>query len=179
MKEKLMSMLRKKITLSQSLRIDHRWLAIIIMIPLLITTVTGLLLILRQQIEWVQPSSIKLEKVEKWVTMDQVFSVISTDAKTKIHQWKDVSSIIYKPSKGTIQIRTKINTLIQLDGATAKILSIAPRRTGLLIQLHEGSYWSKNVRQYIFIPSALGLLLLLISGGILIIKYYSRKLKKR
>lgn len=173
-----MSMSTKKNTTHRNLRIDHRWIAIVIIIPLFITTVTGVFLLLRQQINWIQPETIKQTKVETWATMDQVLRVITRDDSTHIKTWEDVNSIIYKPSKGTIQLRTKRSTLIQLNGTTAKILSIQARRTGWLIQLHEGSYWGKGVRQYIFLPSAIGLLLLLISGVLLIFNHYSRKFKK-
>lgn len=169
---------RKNIS-KRNLRIDHRWIAILITIPLLITTITGVLLLLRQQLDWVQPSSLKQAHVVQWATMDSVLDSITHNKHTKIKSWKDISSVIYKPSKGTIQIRTKKKILIQLNGASAQVLSVKPRRTGWLIQLHEGSYWGKDIRRYIFLPAAIGLLFLLISGGILTFKYYKRKWKKR
>lgn len=171
-----MSTLSTKKYFERNLRIDHRWIAIIIMIPILITTITGTLLLMRNQISWIQPQTLKRDRSEQWATIDQVFDAIRHEPKTHIQSWKEISSIIYKASKGTIQIRTKNKQLIQLDGTSAEILSIAPRRTGWLIQLHEGTYWGKGVRLYVFLPAALGLILLIISGGILTFKHYKRRI---
>ena len=173
-----MSIVTSKINIERSLRITHRWIALFIIIPLFITTATGVLLLLRHQVEWVQPSSLKLSHVAHWATIEQVLTELKNDPRTHRYKWQDMGSVIYKPSKGVIQLRTRDDQLIQLDGTSAEILSIAPRRTSWLIQLHEGTYWGKAMRLYVFLPAALGLLLLLISGGILIVKHYKKKLKK-
>lgn len=173
-----MSILARKFNSERMLRIAHRWISIGILIPLFITAATGVLLLLRQQIDWVQPPAIVNESFvaeSQWATISQVYASVINNPLTRLHGKKEIGSIIYKPSKGIIQLRTKNKQLIQLEGSTAEILSIAPRRTGWLIQLHEGSYWGKGVRYFVFLPAALGLLLLLISGGILIFKYYNRK----
>lgn len=173
-----MSIVPSRFNIERSLRIGHRWISLLIIIPLLITTTTGALLLLRGNINWIQPPSLKLNHVGQWATIEQVKRALIQDSRTQHYQWQMLSSVIYKPSKGVIQLRTRDNFLIQLDGASAEVLSIAPRRTGWLIQLHEGSYWGKGARLFVFLPAALGLFLLLVSGAILMVKHYKRKFRK-
>lgn len=65
-----------------------------------------------------------------------------------------------------------------MDGSTGGVLSIAPRRKGLLTQLHEGSFWGKAVRYYLFFPAVIGLLFLLVSGAISLFQDYQRQFRR-
>lgn len=84
----------------------------------------------------------------------------------------------FKTVQRYFQIRIAQGWQVQMDGSTAGVLSVAPRRTGLLIRLHEGSFWGDATRYYLFFPAALGLLFLLISGAVLFIRYYQRKYRR-
>ena len=76
-----MSILKSKFNFDRSLRITHRWVALVVVIPLIITTTTGVLLLMRHQINWVQPPSLKLSHVVHWVTIEQVMTGITQDTK--------------------------------------------------------------------------------------------------
>lgn len=165
-------------TIERFLRVFHRWIAGFILLPMMVTAVTGGLLILRHQLEWVQPASLKQSPPDRWASIETVYAKLLADPKTQVEEWQDIASIIVKPSKGIFHVRTAGGLQVQMAGTDAEILSILPRRTGLLITLHEGSFWGDDVRYYLFFPAVIGLLLLLISGAVLFYRYYQRQLRR-
>ena len=152
----------------------HRWIAMAILLPLVITSLTGILLILRSKFEWIQPNVESYSMPSKWVTIENIYSRLNSDNKNHVKNWKDIKSIIIKPSKGTILVRNSSDEQIQLSAHNGEVLSVHPRRTSFLIRLHEGSYWGTYTRDILFTFEAFGLFFLLISGIILIINYYKR-----
>lgn len=159
----------------KSMRKLHRVIGLLITIPMLITICTGLLLIMRSYIPWVQPKTIKQEIPKTWLSLESTTKLLIANPKTLVKEWSDIKYFKITPSKGVIQVRTKQGLQIQLNGETGKVLEIAPRRTTFLVKLHEGSYWSPQVRDFIVMPSAVGLLLLVLSGLVLLFKHFQRK----
>lgn len=154
----------------RSIRKFHRVVGILVFIPILITVCTGLMLILRSYFPWVQPKTIKQEIPKVWLSLEDTKKILVSNPKTLVKDWKDIGYFKITPSKGIIQVRTKQGLQIQLNGETGKILEIAPRRTSFIVSLHEGSYWSPKVRDFVVMPSAFGLLLLLLTGVLLVFK---------
>ncbi|MCJ8347493.1 PepSY domain-containing protein [bacterium] len=157
------------------LRHFHRGIGYLVCIPMIITIITGTMLILRSYFPWVQPASIKQEVPKTWISMEKTLDLLLANPKSLVKSWKDVKSVKISPNKGLIQVRTKQGLQIQMNGGTGNFLEIAPRRTSFIIKLHEGSYWSPMVRDFIVLPSAIGLLLLILSGMMLLFNHLKRK----
>jgi uncharacterized iron-regulated membrane protein len=162
------------------LRRWHKKVAIITALPVTITIVTGLFLILRSHFVWIQPSKTKKIEVEfsSIATIEQVIQKSADYYGNSFHP-NQISSLRYAPSKGYFSIRMKNLRELRLHGETLKVLSEGNKKTPLFIQLHEGSYFGPRVRDFIFFPSALGLLFLLFSGSWLFIHPYLKKRQKR
>lgn len=147
----------------------HRRLSIIFALPVLIIVVTGILLILRSKLSFIQTPAPKVEKV----AIEKVRPIAEIIKKLNIDE-KKISSIIYKPSKNIYSIRTKDYEEYYLHPETLEILRTGPKMSTLLIQLHEGSFFSPTVRDYIFFPTSLVLFFLWITGLLL---FFRPKLK--
>jgi len=134
--------------------------------------VTGILLILRSKFGFIQTPTPKVESVaiEKVRTISEVL----TKLKNNSIEESNISSIIYKPAKNIYAIRTKDYQEIILHPETLEILSMGPKYSTLLIQIHEGTYFSKSVRDYIFLPTSLSLLFLWVTGMILFFRSEKR-----
>ena len=152
----------------------HRRLSVIFAVPVLIVVVTGILLILRSKLGFIQSPAPKVESV----AIEKVRPVAEVIERLKSYQVNDgdISSIIFKPSKNLYSVRTKDYREFFLHPETLEVLRVGPKMSTLLIQLHEGSYFSKKVRDYVFFPSSLVLLFLWVTGMILFIR---PKLKSR
>lgn len=152
----------------------HRWISLLIAIPFIITLVTGILLATRGFNSWVQPSYPKLASSELKVSFEQILQAAQSIPEAEITRWEDVSQIDIRPSSGTVRVRSKSLWEVQIDGATGEVTAKGPRRFPLLIAVHEGAYFGPWVRYGIFLPSAVGVLFLLISGILIFFQPYLR-----
>lgn len=146
----------------------HRDVALIATLPLLIIVLTGSLLILRNQFEWIQPKSISANLIEgaRLLTLEEI------GAKTNS---REIDQIIYRPGKKNLAIRLKDGTELQLHPQTGEVLKEAKRRTNLLIDIHQGSWMGSFGMYAIYLPTAIAFLFLIISG--LVIYPFKKKRK--
>jgi uncharacterized iron-regulated membrane protein len=158
----------------------HSWGSIIITIPLLMIIVTGIILLLKKDISWIQPSSAKrtITAIPQ-VSFQQIFDSVKNVEKAKIKQWSDINKIDISPDKGTIKVIARNNFEIQVDAQTGKILQVAFRRSDIIEQLHDGSYFNKTLKYIITLPTGIIILVLLITGVILFFEPYWIKAKRK
>lgn len=152
--------------MKRTLRAWHRRVSIIIALPLLLVIVTGLVLQVRNQSEWIQPKSLSPQKVAglPTVSFEQIMAQVS-------ERQKEIEQIIFRPHKNNIAVRFNDGMEYQFHPQTGEIIKKAMRRTNILIELHQGSFAGGWATYVIFLPAGLGLFFLLISGLII----YPRK----
>lgn len=142
----------------------HRWISLLVALPFFVTLTTGLLLATRGFNTWVQPSYPPLHTTLK-ISFDQILHAAQSAPEAGIKSWDDISQIDIRPATGNIRVRAKTSQIeIQIDGETGKITGQGLRRVTWLMTLHEGAYFGSLIRYGLFLPSALGVLFLLISG---------------
>jgi uncharacterized iron-regulated membrane protein len=149
----------------------HRIISIFIFIPFLLVVMTGLLLQVRQVFEGIQPKAVAME----FLPNKPLLSLDDMVLASKIPP-TEIDQIIYRPSKFHLAIRVKDGRELQLHPQTGEILKSAPRLTGLLIELHQGSFFTSISQYGIFLPTGIGVLFLLISG--IVIYPWKRKYEK-
>lgn len=142
-----------------NLRKYHRIVSLVVAIPFAVVLVTGLMLLVRNQVEWIQPKAVKMELLEgkPLLSMEEIFKASKVAS-------QDIDQIIYRPGKFHLSLRLKNGNELQIHPQTGEILKSAPRLTNFLIDLHQGSFFTSWGQLYIFLPSALGVLFLLVSG---------------
>ena len=84
-----------------------------------------------------------------------------------------------RPSKGVIKVRAKNRWEVQLDHQSGEILQVAYRRSGLIESIHEGTFFHDKVRLGIFLPSAIILLILWVTGIYLFLMPYLTPAKQK
>jgi hypothetical protein len=166
--------------LNRWFRKSHRYISLVIALPILITVSTGVVLMMRGQFSYIQPTNLKGSQplIAPRVSIETVLQVLQRTPQSEVTSWNDVDSLIFSPAKGTYQARLANDYLVQIDAQTGDTLDVSYRRTNLLIALHQGSFFHKKVMLWIFFPSGLGLLFLWISGMYLSI-YPQVKRKKK
>jgi uncharacterized iron-regulated membrane protein len=144
----------------------HRWGALLASAPLLLTILTGLLLMQRGQLDWVQPPAQtgQAKQVAPMVSAEAALEILKTLPEAEVQSWQEISQLTYRPAKGVWQARLKNQHEVQLDASTGEVLSSQYRLSTLLIQLHEGSWFGKPVMYWVFFPSGLILLMLWLTG---------------
>ena len=163
----------------------HRFLAYAVILPCGVTFATGLVLLLRQDFEWIQPKS-QMASAAGLPTVP-ITSALKLAQKAYLESTTHTpfdegnlpkpSSLEVRPTKGTWTVRFSDGFEVQLDGMTGALLSARPRRTGWLIELHQGSWFHPGAMKAVFLPSGVFLLILWLTGAWMLLPKRGRKRK--
>lgn len=158
----------------------HKWSSIVIAIPLLIIIVTGILLLLRKELSFIQPPTIKGQSAIPSISFEKILSSAQSIEVAKINSWEDIDRLDVRPSKGVIKVRAVSQWEIQIDAASGKVLQTAYRRSNLIESIHDGTFWQAQANLWFTLPISVALLLISITGVILFfIPYLKRRKNQR
>jgi uncharacterized iron-regulated membrane protein len=142
----------------------HYWASIPIAIPLLIIICTGILLQLKKNLAWVQPTEQRVKTGEPTLGLPQVLEISRGVEQAAIGGWDDVARIEVRPARGIIKVVSANHTEIQLDAHNGAVLQVAHRRSDLIESIHDGSWFHPLAKLGLFLPAALVLLGMLLTG---------------
>ena len=168
--------------LSKLNRTLHNWGSLIIAIPLSIVLVTGVLLLLKKDVDWIQPPTARGERAGLSLSFDQILSIAQTVPEAGIESWSDVDRLDVRPGKGVVKVRAENRWEIQIDANSGKVLQVAYRRSDFIESIHDGTFFGEYAKLWWFLPSAVIVIGLWVSGMIMFFQPYvvkARKKKKR
>ncbi len=145
----------------------HRWGAIAIALPLLLVICSGLLLQVKKQWTWVQPATIKGSKREPTLDWSRMVTIVSEIEEAEVEDWNDIDRIDVRVGKGVSKVQCHNGWEVQIDSATGDILSSAYRRSDLIEDLHDGSFFGEPAKLWVFLPGGVILLALWLTGAYL------------
>lgn len=146
----------------------HSFFALTFIVPMVIIFSSGFILLIKAYFPTIQPP------VEE--TMDIPGKpLLSLD---ELKQDPTIDQIIYRPSKNNISIRYKDDMEKQIHAQTGKVLSYAKRHTNWIIRIHQGTYFANWIKEFIFIPTAVALQIIWITGLVLYFKTKARRKAK-
>jgi uncharacterized iron-regulated membrane protein len=145
----------------------HKWIGISVALFMLITSITGVMLGWKKNVELLQPATLKGKStdVSKWVS----FEVVSESALRAIdsvtHEENLIDRLDVRYDKGIIKVLfTKGYWEVQIDATTGKALSVAQRHADWIEHVHDGSIISEFFKLIYTNYIGWGLLILAISG---------------
>jgi uncharacterized iron-regulated membrane protein len=154
----------------------HRWGAIAVALPFLVVLCTGILLQLKKQLPFVQPNEQRGAATSNTISLGTLLDSARTVSHAGIREWDDIDRIDVRPSKGLIKVIGLSRWEVQLDAGTGAILQTSYRRSDLIEQLHDGSWFHDLAKLGIFLPSGIIVLGLWITGMYLwLLPYRARK----
>lgn len=142
----------------------HRIGALVSALPLLVVIVSGIVLQLKKDWSWVQPATQRGSTQELAISWDEIIAAASAVEEAGISSWADVDRLDVRPSKGMLKVRAKSRWEVQLDASTAEVLSVEYRRSDLIESIHDGSFFGDTAKLWVFLPAAVVLMGLWISG---------------
>ena len=160
-------------------RLVHKWASIVIAIPLLIVFITGVLLLVKKQFDFIQPPTQKGISSTPSLSFEQVLKVVKTVERAQINNWNDIERLDIRPGKGVIKIRANNRIEIQIDGKTGEVLQVAQRRSDLIESIHDGTFLQKNANLWLMLPVALSAIFVLVTGVILFCLPYLKRQRVR
>lgn len=165
--------------LTQFNRVVHRWGSLVVALPVLVVILSGLLLMVKKEFTWIQPTTKRGCSKELSLGFDQVLAIAQTVPEARIESWGDVARLDVRPSKGMLKVRAKNSWEIQIDTQSGEILQVAYRRSDLIERLHDGSFFHDKARLWLFFPAGVVLLVLWLTGIYLFVLYIHLRRKGR
>ena len=160
-------------------RKTHYWGAIICALPILVVIGSGVLLLLKKDVDWIQPPSAHGVSSKPSVSFDEILIISKAVPKAKIQGWTDVDRLDVRPSKGMVKVRAKNGWEIQIDFQTNKILQVAYRRSDFIESIHDGTFFHDLAKRWVFLPSSLILFVLWVTGLYLFLTTHFKKLSRK
>ncbi len=139
----------------------HYWITPFLALPILIILISGSLLQVKKQWTWVQPSEQRGTGSEPVIDFPQMMRSLREQTDLEVEDWRAVHRIDVRPSKGLAKVSLKSGWEVQIDLGTGRVLQTAIRRSDWIETLHDGSFFAGDwTKLGVFLPTALGLLLL-------------------
>ena len=159
----------------------HYWLAPVVLVPLGIVILTGVLLLLKKEFAWIQPPTQKsqFQATAPQQTFAELYARAEQIAELELTSWSDLDRVDVKPNKGVVKFVANNRWEAQIDVQTGEVLQVAYRRSDFIESLHDGSFFAGWTKLYIFLPSAILLLILWGSGIYLFILTQLAQQRKR
>lgn len=142
----------------------HKWGGIVVAVPLLAIALSGMVLQFKKEIDWIQPATQRGESTTPSIPFDKIFAIAQSVPEAGIESWDDVDRLDVRPGKGIVKVQAKNSWEIQIDTATGEVLQKAYRRSDLFENIHDGTFFHDTVKLALFLPVALVLVVLLITG---------------
>lgn len=159
----------------------HRWGAILVALPFLIVLITGLILQVKKEFSWIQPPSQKgsISYQTPNVGFQNILDISSSDHQAGISSWEDIDRLDVRPDDGIVKVRSVEGWELQIDLGTGEILSSMKRRSDIIESIHDGSWFHDQAKLWIFLPSAIVVTILWITGIYLFFLPYFAKRQNR
>jgi len=143
----------------------HYWGSFAAAIPILVILCTGVLLQMKKQWSWVQPTEIRGTGTVPVIGLPELIVAMQTDASLKVRGWDDVSRIDIRADRGLAKVTLTSGWEAQVDLGTGVLLKTAYRRSDLIESLHDGSFFLGDwTKLGLFLPAGLVLLGLWLTG---------------
>lgn len=156
----------------------HRWGAVFVGLPFLVVIASGLLLQVKKQVPWVQPAEQRTPDAVPALGWDVILAAAQALPEAKVSGWTDIDRLDVRPAKGIVKVITKSRWELQLALADGRVLQTAYRRSDLIEQLHDGSFFGDATKLWIFLPSGVVVFALWLTGLYLWLLPYLTKRKR-
>jgi len=157
----------------------HRWATVLVVVPFLIVLVSGLLLQVKKEFDWVQPPTQTGTPGAPTLAYSAILDAARGVEKAGITSWRDVDRLDVRPDDGVVKVRGTNGWEVQLDAQTGAVLHVAQRRSDLIESIHDGSWFHDAAKLWIFLPSAALVLGLWLTGVYLFYLPYGARWRKK
>ncbi len=157
----------------------HLWGALLVFIPVCIVIVSGLLLQVKKEVDWIQPPTQKSTPGAPTITFAEIYASLQARDDIDETDWSQIQRLDVRPDKGIIKVILVGGTEVQLDGQTGAVKQIAQRRSDVIEAIHDGSWFFSGAKLWLFLPAAVVLFCIWLSGLVLLFTTLKSRYRKR
>jgi len=157
----------------------HKWTGLACTVLIFLTCGTGLMLLLKKQVAWIQPPTRTGApgEVSQFLPLSEAFEIALRMDHPDFATVDDIDRVDVRPDARVYKLRSKHHhSEVQLCAVTGEVLSIATRRSDLIEELHDGSYFGAWLHDWGMVAYAVALAFLAFSGWWI---WLAPKLRKR
>jgi uncharacterized iron-regulated membrane protein len=148
----------------------HKWIGISIVFFLLITSTTGLLLGWKKNFDLLQPPTLSgsSTNLSEWRSFEAIARTALHALDSITHESNTIDRYDVRPDKGIVKV-IFLNEYweVQVDGKTAKALSVSRRHSDWIEHIHDGSIINETTKLIYTNYLGWGLLMMSFSGFLL------------
>ena len=145
----------------------HRWIGVTAGLVLLVTAVTGFLLLQKKSFDWLQPAVVRGEPgtAEQLQPLAAVYGAVFALGLPQFRSEADIARIDFRPAQRVHKVVSMHDDLeVQVCATTLRTSGPHPRRSDWLERVHDGSIWGPTMHGWVMPAAALALLYLASSG---------------
>jgi uncharacterized iron-regulated membrane protein len=157
----------------------HRWGAVLVAAPFLVVVVTGILLQVKKEFAWVQPPTQKRPGTEPTVSFDAILAAVKGVPEAEVKFWKDIDRVDLRPKDGVAKVQCMNRYEVQVDIQSGEVVQVAYRRSDLIEEIHDGSFFHDAAKLYVFLPAAVVVFGLWVTGMYLWVLPYGVRWRRR
>ncbi|WP_375548713.1 PepSY domain-containing protein [Oceanicaulis alexandrii] len=171
--------------ISKLIRDIHHWGSPVLMLPLGVMIIAGLFLMVKKDFDWIQPPTQRSAVASEGApdrTLAELYQAAAAIETLEITAWDQFDRIDVRADRGVVKFVAPNRWEAQIDIATLDVVSLEYRRSDLIEQIHDGSFFADWVKTFIFLPAGVLLLVLWLTGIWMFfdphIKRYQRKKRR-
>ena len=167
-------------TALRNYRVYHRYLGLVLGVLILISSVTGIVLGWKKNVDLLQPPTQEgvTTDLALWISHAQMAAIaVSALDSVQDKPGNPIDRIEARPDKGMVKVLFAEGSWeVQLDGSTGTVLSVAQRHSDWIEKVHDGSIISDLFKLTAMNVLGLGLIILTLTGVSL--WFYPRKIRQ-
>ncbi len=151
------------------------------MLPLGVIIIAGILLMVKKEFDWIQPPTQRVESLSAAPAMalEDLYATAIAIPELAISDWRDFDRVDVRADRGIAKFVAPNRWEAQINLATLEVEQIAYRRSDLIEQIHDGSFFADWVKYYIFLPTGILLLVLWATGIYLFFLPHMKRFQRR
>lgn len=145
----------------------HKWVGIVSALILINVSVTGLLLLEKKKVAWLQPP-VQMGApgtAADFITIGELYASVAQIQHPDFQDAAAIDRVDLRPDKRIFKVLSQHNHAeIQVDAVNGRILSIDRRRSDFLEALHDGNWFGPWMHGLIMPLAAVANILLVLTG---------------
>lgn len=128
----------------------HQWVGIVAALVLVVVAGTGFLLLLKKEYAWIQPPTREGAPggEANFHPLSEILGTVYAHGHDDFRSLADIDRIDFRPHKRVHKVRSKYGTEMQVDAVTGAVLAVAARRSDLIEDIHDGSFFADAWHDY-------------------------------